>query len=159
MAGTFKRVMLEVDSVKFYPLEVKYTLQRNANQVGRRIGESLTGRAYVWVDAHATDNISQAHQIELWKMAVETKDPLHKVSITWYSEDGDKVLTNAEFMGWVSVFQYNNPKVSAIPGAPPNFLGGDGAGATAQVGYNNLLYLELVVVLDETNVSKHKFAK
>ena len=158
MAGTFKRVMIEIDSVKFFPLEVKYSLTRNANQVGRRIGESLVGRAYVWVDAHATDNISQAHQIELWKMATETKDPLHKVSVTWYSEDGDKVLTNAEFMGWISVFQYNNPKVSATPLAAGN-MGTEGATGAAQLGYNNLLYLELVVVLDETNVSKHKFTK
>jgi hypothetical protein len=158
MAGTMKRVMIEIDSVKFYPLEVKYALQRAANQVGRRIGESLSGRAFVWVDAHAIDNISQAHQIELWKMATETKDPLHKVSITWYSEDGDKVLTNAEFSGWISVFQYNNPKVSAIPGSA-GAMGGEGATSTAQVGYNNLLYMELVVVLDETNVSKHKFTK
>jgi hypothetical protein len=153
-----KRVMIEIDSVKFFPLEAKYTLQRSANQVGRRIGESLVGRAYVWVDAHAIDNISQAHQIELWKMATETKDPLHKVSITWYSEDGDKVLTNAEFMGWISVFQYNNPKISAIPGSA-GAMGEGAASATAQVGYNNLLYIELVVVLDETNVSKHKFTK
>jgi hypothetical protein len=158
MAGTFKRVMIEIDSVKFFPLEVKYSLSRNANQVGRRIGESLVGRAYVWVDAHATDNISQAHQIELWRMATETKDPLHKVSVTWYSEDGDKVLTNAEFQGWVSVFQYNNPKVSAMPGSAGS-MGGEGATSTAQLGYNNVLYLELVVVLDETNVSKHKFTK
>jgi len=158
MAGTFKRVMIEIDSVKFYPLEVKYSLTRAANQVGRRIGESLVGRAYVWVDAHATDNISQAHQIELWKMATETKDPLHKVSVTWYSEDGDKVLTNAEFMGWISVFQYNNPKVSALPGAT-GAMGTESAMATAQVGYNNVLYIELVVVLDETNVTKHKFTK
>ncbi len=158
MAGTFKRVMIEIDSVKFYPLEAKYALTRNSNQVGRRIGESLVGRAYVWVDAHAIDNISQAHQIELWKMATETKDPLHKVSITWYSEDGDKVLTNAEFMGWVSVFQYNNPKISAIPGTAGS-MGQEAATGTSQVGYNNLLYLELVVVLDETNVTKHKFTK
>lgn len=158
MAGTFKRVMIEIDSVKFYPLEVKYSLSRNANQVGRRIGESLVGRAYVWVDAHAIDNISQAHQIELWRMATETKDPLHKVSITWYSEDGDKVLTNSEFMGWVSVFQYNNPKVSAMPGTAGT-MGIESATTSAQLGYNNVLYLELVVVLDETNVSKHKFTK
>ena len=158
MAGTFKRVMIEVDGVKFFPLEVKYSLTRNANQVGRRIGESLVGRAYVWVDAHAIDNISQAHQIELWKMATETKDPLHKVSITWYSEDGDKVLTNAEFMGWISVFQYNNPKVSVMPGSAGS-MGAEAASATAQLGYNNVLYLELVVVLDETNVTKHKFTK
>jgi hypothetical protein len=158
MAGTFKRVMIEIDAVKFYPLEVKYSLARSANQVGRRIGESLVGRASVWVDAHAIDNISQAHQIELWKMATETKDPLHKVSITWYSEDGDKVLTNAEFMGWISVFQYNNPKVSATPGNQ-GAMGTEAATTTAQLGYNNVLYLELVVVLDETNVSKHKFTK
>lgn len=158
MAGTFKRVMIEIDSVKFFPLEVKYALSRSANQVGRRIGESLVGRAYVWVDAHAIDNISQAHQIELWRMATETKDPLHKVSITWYSEDGDKVLTNAEFMGWISVFQYNNPKVSAMSGSAGS-MGGESATTSAQLGYNNVLYMELVVVLDETNVSKHKFTK
>lgn len=158
MAGTFKRVKLEVGSVTFFPLEVKYSLTRSANQVGRRIGESLVGRAYAWVDAHATDNISQANQIELWKMATETKDPLHRVSITWYSEDGDKVLTNAEFQGWISVFQYNNPRISAIPGSP-GAMGQEAASATAQLGYNNMLYMELVVVLDETNVSKHKFTK
>lgn len=156
--ATYKRVSLEVGSVKFFPLEVKYTLNRSANQVGRRIGESLVGRAYVWADAHATDNVSQANQIELWKMATEAKDPLHKITVTWFSEDGDKVLTSAEFMGWISVFQYNNPKISATPGAP-TVLGSDGSSATAQVGYNNLLYLELVVVLDETNVTKHKFTK
>ncbi|MEO7521178.1 MAG: hypothetical protein ABIW79_05125, partial [Gemmatimonas sp.] len=86
------------------------------------------------------------------------KDPLHKVSITWYSEDGDKVLTNAEFMGWISVFQYNNPKVSAMPGSA-GAMGTESATTTAQLGYNNVLYLELVCVLDETNVSKHKFTK
>jgi len=158
MPGTYKRVSVEIGSVKFYPLEAKYALNRSANQVGRRIGESLVGRAYIWADAHATDNLSQAHQIQLWKIATETKDPLHKVTITWYAEDGDKVLTSAEFMGWISVFQYNNPKMSATPGAPA-MLGSDSAAATAQMGYNNLLYLELIVVLDETNVSKHKFAK
>ncbi len=158
MAGTMKRVKLEVDSVAFYPLEVKYTLQRSANQVGRRIGESLIGRAHVWVDAHATDNISQAHQLELWKMMTEVKDPLHKVSITWYTEDGDKVLANAEFQGWVSVFQYSNPKMGAMPGSPGS-LGAAEIATTAQVGYNNLLYIELVVTLDETNIPKHKFSK
>jgi len=158
MPGTYKRVSVAVGSVKFFPLEAKYTLSRSANQVGRRVGESLVGRAFIWADAHAIDNLSQAHQIELWKMATERSDPLHKVTITWFSEDGDKVLTSAEFMGWISVFQYNNPKISVIPGAPAN-LGSDSATATAQVGFNNLLYMELVVVLDETNVSKHKFTK
>src|SRR5690349_14611133 len=113
MAGaTYKRVMVEVDSVKFFPLEAKYALSRGANQVGRRIGESLTGRAFVWCDAHNVDSLTQANQIELWKMATENKDPLHKVSITYYQEDGDKVLSNVEFMGWISVFQYTNPKIS-----------------------------------------------
>jgi hypothetical protein len=38
-------------------------------------------------------------------------------------------------------------------------LGGEGAALTSQVGYNNMLYLELVVALDEASVSKHKFTK
>ena len=65
MAGaTYKRVMLEIDSVKFFPVEAKYTLNRQANNVGRRVGESLVGRAYAWVDAAAIDNISQNNQVE-----------------------------------------------------------------------------------------------
>ena len=92
MAGaTYKRVMCEVDGVKFFPLEAKYSLTRQANNVGRRVGESLAGRAYVWVDAAHIDNISQNNQVELWKMATESKDPLHKISITYYLDDSDKV--------------------------------------------------------------------
>lgn len=159
MAGsTYKRVMLEVDSVKFYPLEVKYGLGRAANQVGRRIGESMQARAFVWVDPHDISRLSQAHLIELWKMATESKDPLHKVSITWYLEDGDKVLANAEFMGWISVFQFTNPAVGGIPGGGGE-MGGVESAMESQVAYNNMLYMELVVVLDEANVSKHKFTK
>ena len=123
MAGaTYKRVMLEIDSIKCFPMEVKYALSRAANNVGRRVGESLAGRAYVWVDAAHIDNLSQASQIELWKMATESKDPLHKVSITYYLDDSDKVLANIEFMGWISVFQFSNPKVSMPP------MGGGGMG-------------------------------
>ena len=39
MAGaTYKRVMCEIGPVKFFPLEAKYTLNRQANNVGRRVG-------------------------------------------------------------------------------------------------------------------------
>jgi hypothetical protein len=159
MAGaTYKRVMLEIDSVKFFPVEAKYTLNRQANNVGRRVGESLVGRAYVWVDAAAIDNISQNNQVELWKMATESKDPLHKVSITYYLDDSDKVLSNIEFMGWISVFQFTNPKVSNVPGTGGT-IGTMDAAATGTMSFANLLYLELAVVLDEANVTKHKFTK
>jgi hypothetical protein len=159
MAGaTYKRVMLEIDSVKFFPMEAKYSLTRQANNVGRRVGESLVGRAYAWVDASQVDNLSQSNQVELWKMATESKDPLHKVSITYYLDDSDKVLSNIEFMGWISVFQYTNPKISNVPGAGGSFGTAD-VGMTASVSFANLLYLELAVVLDEANVSKHKFTK
>ena len=159
MAGaTYKRVMLEIDSVKFFPTECKYTLNRQANNVGRRVGESLVGRAYAWVDAAQVDNITQNNQIELWKMATESKDPLHKVSITYYLDDSDKVLSNVEFMGWISVFQYTNPKVSNVPGTGGT-MGTADATATGSVSFANLLYLELAVVLDEANVAKHKFTK
>lgn len=159
MAGaTYKRVMLEIDSVKFFPVEVKYTLNRQANNVGRRVGESLVGRAYAWVDAAQVDNITQNNQIELWKMATESKDPLHKVSITYYLDDSDKVLSNIEFMGWISVFQYTNPKISNVPGAGGT-IGTADASATGTLSFANLLYLELAVVLDEANVAKHKFTK
>lgn len=142
-SATYKRVMVEIDSVKFFPLEAQYQFSRNANQVGRRIGESMQGRAHVLVDAHDTSNISQSNLVELWKVATESKDPLHKVTITWYQEDGDKVLASAEFMGWLSVFEFVNPSLA-------------GGNAT---GINNLLRIELTVVLDEANVSKHKFTK
>ena len=159
MAGaTYKRVMLEIDSVKFFPVECKYTLNRQANNVGRRVGESLVGRAYAWVDAAQVDNITQNNQIELWKMATESKDPLHKVSITYYLDDSDKVLSNIEFMGWISVFQYTNPKVSNVPGTGGT-MGSADAAATGTMSFANLLYLGLAVVLDEANVAKHKFTK
>jgi hypothetical protein len=141
--ATYKRVMVEIDSVKFFPLEAHYQNSRNANQVGRRIGESLQGSATILVDAHDTSNISQDNLTELHKYSIESKDPLHKVSITWYREDGDNVLANAEFMGWVSAFEFVNPSAAS--------------GNTS--GINNLLRIGLTVVLDEANVSKHKFTK
>lgn len=156
--ATYKRVLVEVDSVKFYPIEAKYAVSRAANQAGRRIGESMQARAYIWVDPHDTARLSQSHLVELWKMATETKDPLHKVSITYYSEDGEKVLSNVEFQGWIGVFQFTNPVMSGMGGLSGE-LGGEGAALTSQVGYNNMLYLELVVALDEASVSKHKFTK
>ena len=111
MAGkaTYKRVMVQVDSVKFYPIEARYSLSRSANQVGRRIGDSLQGRAFIYADIHDISRITQDDVINLWKMATETKDPLHKVAITYYSEDESKVLNNVEFMGWISVFETYNP--------------------------------------------------
>lgn len=144
--ATYNRVKVKIDSVEFRPSEVTYTLNRNANQVGRRVGDSVVGRAEVNVDASIIDSIPQATQIELWKMATESKDPLHKVEITWYLDEADKVLHAVEFMGWVSKFEVGNP--------PADFQ----AGASA-VQFKNLLHLELTVVVDETNVSKHKFTK
>ena len=91
-------------------------------------------------------------------MATESKDPLHKVSITYYLDDSDKVLSNIEFMGWISVFQYTNPKISNVPGAGGT-IGTADASATGTLSFANLLYLELAVVLDEANVAKHKFTK
>lgn len=156
--ATYKRVLVEVDSVKFYPIEAKYAVSRASNQAGRRIGESMQARAYIWVDPHDTARLSQSHLVELWKMATETKDPLHKVSITYYAEDGEKVLSNVEFMGWIGVFQFTNPVLSGMGGMGGD-LGAEGAAMTTQVGYNNMVYLELVVALDESSVSKHKFTK
>ena len=46
------------------------------------------------------DNLPQSAQIELWKIATESKDPLHKVEVTWYLDEADKVLHAVEFMGW-----------------------------------------------------------
>jgi len=144
--ATYNRVKVKVDSVEFRPSEVKYTLARNANQVGRRVGDSVVGRVEVLVDASILDNIPQAAQVELWKMATESKDPLHKVEITWYLDEADKVLHAVEFMGWISTFEVGNP--------PAEF---QASGAVVQ--FKNLLRLVLTVVVDETNVSKHKFTK
>jgi hypothetical protein len=157
-SATYKRVRCKIGSAEFYPLEAKYALSRSANQVGRRIGESLQARAYVWVDPHDVSRLSQDNLVNLWRMATEPKDPLYKVEITWYAEDGDKVLSSAEFQGWISVYQFTNPALGALPGS-----GGDLSSKTSvlasQTSYNNMLYMELVVVLDEANVSKHRFTK
>ena len=156
--AVFKRVKCKIGSVEFYPIEVKYGLSRSANQVGRRIGESLQARTYIWVDPHDISRLSQDSLVNLWRIATEAKDPLYKVEITWYLEDGDKVLSAAEFMGWISVFQFTNPALGALPGSGGE-LSGKSSVVQSQTAYNNLLYLELVVTLDEANVSKHRFTK
>jgi len=137
MAATYKRVLCEVDGIKFHPNEARYHVGRAANQVGRRIGESIQARATVWLDAHDTSRLTQKDLLELWKVATESKDPLHKLIITYYAEDGDKVLSGVEAMAWISSFEFSNP------------AGGE--------GINNLLQMEFTIVLDEDNVSKHKF--
>ena len=160
MAQTYKRVAVDIGGVKFWPVEAKYSLARNANQAGRRIGDSLQARAYIWLDAHDTSRLSQDQMIQLWKKATDAKDNPEKVSITYYHEDGDRVLSNVEFNGWISVFQTYNP----APGGQSLIGAGDGstqAGVATQSfsGYNNVLYLELVAAVDEPNVSKHKLTK
>ena len=159
-AATYKRVMVEVGGLRFFPVEARYSLSRSANQVGRRIGDSLQGRAFMYCDAHDTSRLSQEDAIELWKMATETRDPLHKVSITYYAEDGDRVLSNVEFMGWINNFEFYNPAITGESrGATMGHGGAPQPALSSPSGYNNLLYLEMAVVLDEANVSKHKFTR
>jgi hypothetical protein len=159
MAQTYKRVAVDIGGVKFYPVEAKYSLARNANQAGRRIGDSLQARAYIWLDAHDTSRLTQDQMIQLWKKATDPKDNPEKVSITYYHEDGDRVLSNVEFNGWISVFQTYNP----APNGQSLIAAGDGStgGVATQSfsGYNNVLYMEVVASLDEPNVSKHKLTK
>lgn len=143
--ATYKRVMVEIDSLKFFPLEARYAAGRSSNQVGRRIGESLQAKASIFVDAHDSSNIPQASIVELWKLATESKDPLHKVTLTWYQEDADKVLSAVEFMGWVSKFEFLNPSAA---NNKADFA-----------GVSNLLHVEFTVSLDEANISKHRFTK
>jgi hypothetical protein len=157
-AAQYKRVRCKIGSVEFYPIEAKYVLSRAANQVGRRIGESLQARAYIWVDPHDISRLSQDAAVNLWRMSTESKDPLYKIEITWYAEDGDKVLSAVEFMGWPSVFQYTNPALGALPGSG-GALADPTSSLKSQTSYNNMLYLECVVVLDQTNVTKHRFTK
>jgi hypothetical protein len=38
-------------------------------------------------------------------------------------------------------------------------MGGTGPSAASLTGYNNIMYMELAVVLDEANVTKHKLTK
>lgn len=143
--ATYNRVKVKIDSVEFRPSEVSYKVSRNANQVGRRVGDSVIGRVTIQVDASILDNIPQAAQIELWKIATESKDPLHKVEITWYLDEADKVLHAVEFMGWITVFEVGNPPAEVT-------------GETV-VQFKNLLRIELAVSVDESNVGKHKFTK
>ena len=163
MAQTYKRVQVQIGDVTFWPVEAKYSLARNANQAGRRTGDSLQARAYIWLDPSDTSRLTQDQMITLWKKATDPKDNPEKVSITYYAEDADRVLSNVEFNGWISVFQTQNP----APGGATYLPGGDGAtgGAGGGVatqsfsGYNNILYVEVVAALDEPNVSKHKLTK
>ncbi len=143
--ATYNRVKVKVDSVEFRPVEAHYQISRNANQVGRRVGDSLVGRLEVWLDASVLDNLSQANQIELWKMATESKDPLHKIEVTWYLDEADKVLHAVEFMGWLNEFEVGNPQAE-IEG-----------GSTVQ--FKNRMRLSFAVTVDESNVPKHKFTK
>ena len=143
--ATYNRVKVKIDSVEFRPSEVNYKVSRNANQVGRRVGDSVIGRVMIQVDASILDNIPQAAQIELWKIATESKDPLHKVEITWYLDEADKVLHAVEFMGWITVFEVGNPPAEVT-------------GETV-VQFKNLLRIERAVSVDESNVGKHKFTK
>jgi hypothetical protein len=145
--ATYNRVKVKIDSVEFRPVEARYQISRNANQVGRRVGDSLVGRLEVWLDASVLDNLSQANQIELWKVATESKDPLHKVEVTWYLDEADKVLHAVEFMGWITQFEVANPQADV-----------SSTGVSA-VQFKNLLRLELAVAVDESNVGKHKFTK
>src|SRR4051812_35421813 len=110
MATTYKRVQVQVGGIKFFPQEARYALSRNTNQVGRRTGESLQARAYVWLDAHDTSRLSQDDLIALWKKATDPKDEPDKVSITYYQDDDSRVLSNVEFMGWIAVFETFNPQ-------------------------------------------------
>ena len=158
MPNTYKRVQVKVGDVEFWPVEAKYSVARNANHAGRRTGDSMQARAYIWLDAHDTARLSQDQMITLWKKATDPKDNPEKVSITYFAEDDNKVLTNVEFMGWISIFQTVNP----APGSSSFMAGGNGSGGVAtesMTGYNNILYLELVAALDEPNVSKHKLTK
>ncbi len=145
--ATYNRVKVKIDSIEFRPVQATYRIARNANQVGRRIGDSMVGRVDIWMDASVIDNLSPSQQIELWKIATESKDPLHKCEITYYMDEADKVLHAVEFMGWISHFEVGNPVIATE------------TVSTSQIGFKNLLKLELVVAVDESNVSKHKFTK
>lgn len=155
---TYKRVQVEIGDVRFFPIEARYTLARNANHAGRRIGDSLQARAYVWLDVHDTARLSQDQLVLLWKKATDPKDNPEKVSITYFHEDGDRVLANVEFNGWISNLQLFNP----APASGSLMSGGNGtAGIAAEslTGYNNVLQIELVAALDEPNVSRHKLTR
>lgn len=145
---TYNRVKVKIDGIEFRPVQATYRITRNANQVGRRIGDSLVARADIWMDASVIDNLTQSQQVELWKVATESKDPLHKVEITFYMDEADKVLHAVEFMGWISKFEVSNPVLEAETRNPES-----------QISFKNLLKLELVAAVDESNVSKHKFTK
>lgn len=161
MATTYKRVQVEVGGIKFFPQEARYSVTRDSNQVGRRIGESLRARAYVWLDAKDISRLSQEDMIQLWKKATDSKDEPEKVSITYYHEDGDRVLTNVEFMGSIAAFETFNPQPNGATFGRGNFGSAPVTAENGQfnTGYGNILYLELVAALDDPNVPKHKLTK
>jgi hypothetical protein len=157
----YKRVQVEVGGIKFYPQEARYSVTRDSNQVGRRIGESLRARAYVWVDAKDTARLSQDDMIQLWKLATNSKDEPERVSITYYQDDDQRVLTNVEFMGSIAAFETFNPQPNGATFGRGNFGSAPVTSENGQfnTGYGNILYMELVAALDDPNVPKHKLTK
>jgi hypothetical protein len=156
---TYKPVFVEIGKVSFVPIEARYVVQRGIAPDGNRMSGDIKAYADIWIDAHDVNKLSQDDAIELWKLATETKNNPHKVSITYYTEDGDRVLSNAEFQGWISDFVFYNPGLDGGSGEQAAQMGGHVARGVRAGAYNNILYLHVVANLREDAIGKHKFTK
>ena len=156
---SYKPVFVEIDKVSFVPIEARYVVARGIAPDGSRVSGDIKAHAHIWIDAHDTNKLTQDDAIELWKMATETKNEPHKVSITYYTEDGDRVLGNAEFQGWISDYVFYNPGLDSGDGDEGSSMGGHATRGIRAGAYNNILYLHVVANLREDAVGKHKFTK
>ena len=116
--ATYNRVKVKIDSTEFRRPKLG-TPSRNANQVGRRVGDSVVGRATLRRRQHPRQHpagrpdrtLEDCHGVE--GPAPQGRDHL-------VSRRGRKVLDAVEFMGWVSVFEVGNPPAEFKPVKPPS---------------------------------------
>jgi hypothetical protein len=137
-----KIVSVKVDDAEIFPLDAHYAVTRQSSQAGTRVGNSMQARAYFHADVSDKNLNKPANIIKLWKIATETKEPAHNVTIQYYKSD-DQVLHSVKFTGWVSAFEMYNGS-------------GNGNARPGAEGHT-MLFCELTVMLDDSNFPKHTF--
>lgn len=150
MAATMKRAVVSIDGAEIHCIEAHYVVTRASNPSGRRIGDSMRARAFFYAEIADTARNDADKVIQIWKLATETEDPLHKIEIAYYAEDAGKRLETIKFQGWISTFETFNPALAGT---------GTTGGGMNLSGYANVLYCEITVVLDDKNISKHQLTK
>jgi hypothetical protein len=153
-----KRVLVDIDGTEISAIEAHYVVSRASNQFGQRVANSMRARAYFYADIRETSTNGPDKVVSLWKIATETSDPLHSVTITFYKNDTDELVV-VKFKGWISIFEVWNPAVSTGESGNAGMGGTGGPSLNSLTQYGNVLFCELGVVLDDENLSNHRLSK